>query len=143
MVSNFNEAANQIKRSSFQFSGLETELKNRALAQIAQDLMDYKDEILKANRADLRRSEQEDLSKPLLYSRRQDGVVSFGIPAARFGNTGKKWPVWTETAGRLAPKQVAGMGRNTHLHAEVLAHSGKVISFNRKDVESAGKRNRE
>lgn len=72
MVLNFNEAANQIKRSSFQFSGLETELKNRALAQIARDLMDHKDEILKANQADLRRSEQEDLSKPLLKRLRFD-----------------------------------------------------------------------
>lgn len=44
----------------------ETALKNKALSQIAADLLQKKEEIIKANEADIKRSEAESLSAPLL-----------------------------------------------------------------------------
>ncbi|MFZ5989517.1 MAG: glutamate-5-semialdehyde dehydrogenase [Bacillota bacterium] len=61
-----NELAFQVKEASIKLAAAGTELKNKALAQIARSLMDRKDEILRANGEDLRRSEEEKLAAPLL-----------------------------------------------------------------------------
>lgn len=58
--------ARQVKEASIQLAGAGAELKNDALARIAEVLLARKDEIIKANEADLRRSEQENLAAPLL-----------------------------------------------------------------------------
>lgn len=58
--------ARQVKEASIQLAGAGAELKNDALARIADALLARKDEIIKANEADLRRSEQENLAVPLL-----------------------------------------------------------------------------
>lgn len=63
---NMNELALQVKEASIKLAGVGTELKNRALAQIAESLIQRKEEILKANKEDLLRSEKENLSAPLL-----------------------------------------------------------------------------
>lgn len=58
--------ARQVKEASIQLAGAGAELKNDALTRIADALLARKDEIIKANEADLRRSEQENLAAPLL-----------------------------------------------------------------------------
>lgn len=58
--------ARQVKEASIQLAGAGAKLKNHALARIAEALLARKDEIIKANEADLRRSEQEKLAAPLL-----------------------------------------------------------------------------
>lgn len=61
-----SEIAYQVKQASFGLSAADTELKNRALAEIAQSLINRKEEVLRANREDLKRSEEENLAAPLL-----------------------------------------------------------------------------
>jgi len=61
-----NELACRVKEASIKLAGAGTELKNKALAQIAESLKHRKEEIIKANRADLLRSEEENLPAPLL-----------------------------------------------------------------------------
>lgn len=61
-----NELAFKVKEASIRLSAAGTELKNNALANIARSLMDRKDEIIKANSEDLKRSEEEKLAAPLL-----------------------------------------------------------------------------
>lgn len=61
-----NELARQVKDASIKLAGAQAELKNKALAQIAESLRNRSDEIIKANREDLRRSEEENLPGPLL-----------------------------------------------------------------------------
>lgn len=61
-----NELARRLKEASIKLAGAGTELKNKALAQIAESLKSRKDEIIKANREDLLRSEKENLPAPLL-----------------------------------------------------------------------------
>jgi len=60
------ELAQRVKGASIKLAGAGAELKNRALAQIAQSLKDNKEEIIKANQEDLLRSEKENLPDPLL-----------------------------------------------------------------------------
>lgn len=60
------ELARRVKESSFKLAAAETELKNRALARIAESLKENKEKIIRANEADLRRSEGENLAAPLL-----------------------------------------------------------------------------
>jgi glutamate-5-semialdehyde dehydrogenase len=60
------EMAARAKEASIKLSDLSPELKNRALAQIAYTLEDRKDEIIKANMEDIKRSESESLAAPLL-----------------------------------------------------------------------------
>ncbi|MGC7845600.1 glutamate-5-semialdehyde dehydrogenase [Desulforudis sp. 1088] len=67
-----NELARRVKEASIKLAGAGTELKNRALAQIAESLKHNKEEIIKANREDLLRSEKEDLPAPLLKRLRFD-----------------------------------------------------------------------
>ncbi len=61
-----SDLAQQVNAASIKLAGAGTGLKNKALAQIADALMKYKDDIIKANQQDLRRSEQENLAEPLL-----------------------------------------------------------------------------
>lgn len=61
-----NELARLVEEASIKLAGAGTELKNKALAQIAESLKQSKEEIIKANREDLLRSEQENLPAPLL-----------------------------------------------------------------------------
>ncbi|HHX17374.1 MAG TPA: glutamate-5-semialdehyde dehydrogenase [Clostridium sp.] len=61
-----NELAFNVKKASVKLAAASTQLKNQALAQIAKALMDRKDEIIKANAEDLKRSEEENLAAPLL-----------------------------------------------------------------------------
>lgn len=60
------EIAQQVKLASYSLSAADTELKNRALAAIADGLVARKEEVFKANREDLKRSEEEKLASPLL-----------------------------------------------------------------------------
>lgn len=61
-----NEFAGQVKEASIKLAAMSTDQKNRALAQIARSLIERRDEIIKANREDLTRSESENLAEPLL-----------------------------------------------------------------------------
>jgi len=61
-----NELARRVKKASIKLAGAGTELKNKALAEIAASLEKNKEEIIRANREDLRRSEKENLPAPLL-----------------------------------------------------------------------------
>jgi len=56
----------QVKDASIKLAAADSKLKNEALAHIARSLIDRKDEILKANAMDLKRSEEENLAAPLL-----------------------------------------------------------------------------
>ncbi len=60
------ELARQVKEASLRLAACETEIKNKALARLAESLMERQDEIIKANQADLDRSELENLAPPLL-----------------------------------------------------------------------------
>lgn len=60
------ELARRVKAASLKLSAVESEVKNKALAQIVAALQEKKDEIVRANRADLERSEKENLAAPLL-----------------------------------------------------------------------------
>ncbi|MEW6181816.1 MAG: glutamate-5-semialdehyde dehydrogenase [Bacillota bacterium] len=55
-----------VREASIKLAGAEPELKNKALAKIAESLKIRKEEILAANQKDLIRSEGENLSLPLL-----------------------------------------------------------------------------
>ncbi|GAE89652.1 gamma-glutamyl phosphate reductase [Acetivibrio straminisolvens JCM 21531] len=61
-----NEMAFQVKEASIRLAAAGTELKNKALLNIARLLMERKDEIIKANNEDLQRSKEENLAEPLL-----------------------------------------------------------------------------
>lgn len=61
-----NELARRVKEASIKLAGAETELKNKALAHIAESLKNSKEDIIRANREDLLRSEKENLPAPLL-----------------------------------------------------------------------------
>ncbi len=61
-----DELARRVKESSIKLAAAGTEVKNKALARVAESLHTRKNEIIIANREDLQRSEQENLSAPLL-----------------------------------------------------------------------------
>lgn len=61
-----SEMAFQVKEASIRLAAAGTELKNKALENIARLLMERKDEIIKANNEDLQRSREEKLAEPLL-----------------------------------------------------------------------------
>lgn len=61
-----SEIAFQVKEASIRLAAAGTELKNKALENIARLLMERKDEIIKANNEDLQRSREEKLAEPLL-----------------------------------------------------------------------------
>ncbi len=60
------QLAGQVKEAAILLANAETALKNKALSQIAADLLQKKEEIIKANKDDIKRSESENLSAPLL-----------------------------------------------------------------------------
>jgi glutamate-5-semialdehyde dehydrogenase len=66
MYMSINEIASMVKEASIKLAATNTELKNKALEAIAQHLLERKEEILKANDEDLKRSEKEQLAAPLL-----------------------------------------------------------------------------
>jgi len=61
-----NELAGRVKEAAIKMAGAGTELKNRALAEIAAALAGRQEEIIRANQEDLQRSEKENLPAPLL-----------------------------------------------------------------------------
>lgn len=63
---NIDKLARQAKEASIKLAGAGAELKNNALAQIAESLKLRKEEIIEANRIDLLRSEEENIPAPLL-----------------------------------------------------------------------------
>ncbi len=63
---NINEAAKLTKKASTTLAAKSTELKNRALLEIAESLKNRQDEIIIANKVDLERSEGDKLATPLL-----------------------------------------------------------------------------
>lgn len=60
------ELARRVKDSSIGLAATGAGVKNKALAQIADSLIERKDEIIRANNLDLERSKQENLPMPLL-----------------------------------------------------------------------------
>ncbi len=60
------ELARQVKDASLRLAACDGEIKNKALARLAESLTKRQDEIVRANRADLDRSKQENLAAPLL-----------------------------------------------------------------------------
>jgi glutamate-5-semialdehyde dehydrogenase len=63
---NISDFARQVKDASIELAAMSAEQKNRALNQIAVSLIERQEEIIRANRADLARSEDEKLAAPLL-----------------------------------------------------------------------------
>ncbi len=61
-----DELARRVEEASIKLAAAGSEVKNKALAHIAEALNARKDEIIKANQEDLDRSEREKLSAPLL-----------------------------------------------------------------------------
>jgi len=60
------EMASNARKASILLAASDTRLKNKALEKIALELSDNKDEIIKANKIDLERSREENISAPLL-----------------------------------------------------------------------------
>ena len=60
------ELARGVNEASTKLAAADTELKNKALARIAESLNERKAEIIAANQMDLKRSEQEKVAAPLL-----------------------------------------------------------------------------
>jgi len=60
------QLARRVKEASIELAGAGTDLKNRALARIAESLKENQEDIIRANREDLLRSEKENLPAPLL-----------------------------------------------------------------------------
>jgi glutamate-5-semialdehyde dehydrogenase len=63
---NISEIAQMAKSASIQLAAVETEVKNRALAEIANAIDRRSDEILSANQEDLSAAEKDRLAMPLL-----------------------------------------------------------------------------
>jgi glutamate-5-semialdehyde dehydrogenase len=60
------ELAVQVKEASIKLSAANAELKNKALSNIASELLKRKDEIIEANQIDISKAEKEQLAAPLL-----------------------------------------------------------------------------
>lgn len=67
-------AAEKAKAASIRLAAVKEDVKNRALAAIAQTLESERESIVAANRIDLERSERENLAAPLLKRLRFDGA---------------------------------------------------------------------
>jgi glutamate-5-semialdehyde dehydrogenase len=63
---NMEELASYVKAASIKLAASDFELRNKALAQIAEDLLTRTNEIVAANLKDLNRCKEEKLSEPLL-----------------------------------------------------------------------------
>lgn len=72
-------AAEAAKKASISLAAAGSELKNQALLHIADELWNRKDEIFKANKADLARSEEEKLEMPLLKRLKFDENKLVGV----------------------------------------------------------------
>jgi glutamate-5-semialdehyde dehydrogenase len=68
------ELAHQVKESSIRLAAIGTELKNKALANIAVSLEKRREDIIKANQRDFARSKQENLPAPLLKRLKFDDI---------------------------------------------------------------------
>ncbi len=66
------QTAIQAQEAAIQLAAVESEVKNKALAEIARALELHKVDIVSANGADMRRSEKENLAAPLLKRLRFD-----------------------------------------------------------------------
>jgi len=71
---NMNETARQVKAAALKLAATSTDKRNGALKQIASALTIRKDEILEANKLDLVRSENENITAPLLKRLKFDDV---------------------------------------------------------------------
>jgi glutamate-5-semialdehyde dehydrogenase len=71
-MDDIKEAAIRAKAASRRLAAVTTEMKNRALAVIARTLESHQEDILAANRADLERSQKENLPEPLLKRLKYD-----------------------------------------------------------------------
>jgi glutamate-5-semialdehyde dehydrogenase len=60
------ELARRVKKAALELAAVGTERKNKALARIAESLKERKEEIIRANRTDIARSEEENLPAPLV-----------------------------------------------------------------------------
>lgn len=60
------ELARRVKRAALELAAVGAERKNEALARIAGALKERQEEIIRANEADIARSEAEDLPAPLI-----------------------------------------------------------------------------
>lgn len=69
---NIEELARAVKAASKQLAGIREDLKNKALAEIADSLKERSREIIEANQMDLERSSKEGLSAPLMKRLRFD-----------------------------------------------------------------------
>lgn len=76
---NMEELARDVQKASIRLAGAGTELKNKALAQIADSLQERSDEITRANRLDLERSSKEGLSAPLMKRLKFDESKISGV----------------------------------------------------------------
>ncbi len=63
---NIREMASNARGASILLAASDAQLKNKALEQIALEISNNKDEIIKANKIDLERSREENISVPLL-----------------------------------------------------------------------------
>jgi glutamate-5-semialdehyde dehydrogenase len=68
------ELAHQVKESSIRLAAIGTELKNKALSNIAVSLEKRREDIIKANQRDFARSKQENLPAPLLKRLKFDDI---------------------------------------------------------------------
>jgi glutamate-5-semialdehyde dehydrogenase len=67
------ELARRVKRAALELAAVGAERKNEALARIAGALKERQEEIIRANEADIARSEAEDLPAPLIKRLKFDG----------------------------------------------------------------------
>jgi len=69
---NITETCKRVKSASLRLAAADSELKNKALLNIAKVLSENKDKILKANQEDVERSKSENIPAPLLKRLRFD-----------------------------------------------------------------------
>ncbi len=69
-----HQTATRAKQSATELAAISTDLKNRALAEIARTLRKHTQEIVDANGQDIRQAEQDQLSAPLLKRLRFDAA---------------------------------------------------------------------
>ncbi|MFI4911334.1 MAG: glutamate-5-semialdehyde dehydrogenase [Sedimentisphaeraceae bacterium JB056] len=79
MSSNIESIASAAKMASIELAAADTELKNKALANIAKTLKSKADEIIKANQADLDNAVKDNLDKPLLRRLKFDQAKIDGV----------------------------------------------------------------
>jgi glutamate-5-semialdehyde dehydrogenase len=72
-------AANKAKEASINLAPMDSSIKNKALSYIAEALLDRKDEIILANKEDLKRSEEEKLAMPLMKRLNFDESKILGV----------------------------------------------------------------